>query len=67
MSLVTSVLLLVVAAGGENVLPFPPIVFAAIAVAVFAALGFVVWSYRDVAHRQGKKSGGSAGHGPDHH
>jgi hypothetical protein len=32
-------------------LPFEPFVFGIITLVVFAALGFVMWSYRDVANR----------------
>jgi heme/copper-type cytochrome/quinol oxidase subunit 2 len=47
---------------------FPAWVFPLIAVAVFVALGFVVWSFRDVANRHSQKTGGSAasGHTTDH-
>ncbi len=31
--------------------PFEPIIFGLIALAVFAALAIVVWTYRDVANR----------------
>jgi hypothetical protein len=46
----------------------PPLAFAGIAVAVFAALGFVVWSYRDVANRHANKTakGGHDSHGAGH-
>ncbi|QEO09739.1 hypothetical protein [Protaetiibacter larvae] len=45
----------------------PPIVFAAVAAAIFIVLGFVTWSYRDVANRHSDKTAGqdAAGHG--HH
>lgn len=33
-----------------------PLAFAGIAVALFAALGFVTWSYRDVANRHANKA-----------
>ena len=47
----------VLAAVDEPVqLPFPPIVFGLIAAIVFVALGFVTWSYRDVANRHPQKS-----------
>ena len=67
MSLVTSVLVLRAAVEGANVLPFPPVVFALIAAAVFLALGFVVWSYRDVANRHSDKVRRAAGRGSDDH
>lgn len=63
MSLLDSVL---AEAATATVLPVPPIVYAAIAVVVFVALAFVVWSYRDVANRQNSKAG-SRGHGAGHH
>jgi len=40
----------------QNTLPFPPPVFGAIALAIFIALGLVMWSYRDVANRHPRKS-----------
>ena len=36
--------------------PFPAFVFGAIAMALFIALAFVTWSYRDVANRHSHKS-----------
>lgn len=66
MSLLSS-LVVTAAVAEENALPFPSIVFALIAASVFVALGFVVWSYRDVANRHSSKTRGSAGHGADHH
>jgi hypothetical protein len=36
-------------------LPFPAWVFGVIVLLVFAALAFVVWTYRDVAHRHNHK------------
>ena len=46
----------------------PPIVFAAIAVAIFTLLGFVTWSFRDVANRHSNKSSkaGHDSHGAGH-
>lgn len=35
----------------------PPLAFAGVAVAVFVTLGFVVWSFRDVANRHSQKTG----------
>ncbi len=32
-------------------IPMPTIMYGAISIIIFAALGFVLWSYRDVAHR----------------
>lgn len=52
-----SVLVSVLAAVDEPVsLPFDPLVFGIIAAIIFAALGFVTWSYRDVANRHPQKS-----------
>lgn len=47
---------------------FPAWVFPIIAAAVFVTLGFVVWSFRDVANRHSQKTGGSSasGHTTDH-
>jgi len=45
----------------------PPLAFAGVAVAIFALLGFVTWSYRDVANRHAKKSGADHdSHGAGH-
>jgi hypothetical protein len=53
-----------------NELPMPPIMFGVIAAAVFALLGLVVWSYRDVANRHsqvsGRRGGDGSGHGSAH-
>lgn len=43
-------------AEAENPMIAPSYVFGAIALAVFAILIVVCWSYRDVAHRQGHKA-----------
>lgn len=37
----------------------PPLVFAGIAAAVFVLLGFITWSYRDVANRHAGKGDNS--------
>lgn len=54
MSFVTSVL----AETGHAVtqLPFPPMVYGAIAIVIFATLGFVMFSYQNVSRRHGYKS-----------
>ena len=46
----------------------PPLAFAGIAVAVFVVLGFVMWSFRDVANRHSNKTAksGDAHHGAGH-
>lgn len=53
MSVLASVL---AATEGHVELPFPPIVFALIAVVFFALAGFITWSYRDVANRHSAKA-----------
>lgn len=49
-------------------LPFPSIVFALIAAVAFIGLGFVTWSYRDVANRHAHKTtaGTHDSHGHGH-
>ena len=59
--------LAIAASEHESALPFPPLVFAVISTAIFVALGFVVWSFRDVANRHSHKTDGPVGHGSDHH
>ncbi|WP_309615195.1 hypothetical protein [Salinibacterium sp.] len=45
----------------------PPLAFAGVAVGVFVALAFVVWSFRDVANRQGQKANRAGdSHGSGH-
>jgi hypothetical protein len=61
--------MIVLAAEGAKIpLFFPAWVFPIIAAAGFIALGFVVWSFRDVANRHSQKTGGStaSGHTNDH-
>lgn len=43
-------------------LPMPAIVYGLISITVFAALGFVLWSYRSVANRHAPARGGGAAH-----
>ncbi|MEN9713648.1 MAG: hypothetical protein RLZZ164_312 [Actinomycetota bacterium] len=43
-------------------LPFPAPVFGAIALTVFVLLGFITWSYRDVANRHDHKVDGDKAH-----
>jgi hypothetical protein len=43
-------------------LPFPSFIFGIIAIATFILLGFVTWSYRDVANRHDHKVSGSQAH-----
>jgi hypothetical protein len=47
-------------------LVMPPLAFAGIAVAVFVLLGFVVWSFRDVANRHSEKTDKADSHGAGH-
>lgn len=66
MALLSTIVL--AAAEAKIELFFPAWVFPLIAAVVFAALAFVVYSYRDVANRHSHKVGGSASaHGTDHH
>ena len=46
----------------------PPIAFAGVAVALFLALGFVTWSFRDVANRHANKTSKAShdSHGAGH-
>jgi len=44
----------------------PPLAFAGIAIAVFVVLGFVSWSYRDVANRHSDKVPPAGSHGSHH-
>ena len=55
-----------VAATEGNALPVISGVFPLIALGVFALLGAITWSYRDVAGRHSQKTGGSTPHGPTH-
>lgn len=50
-----------------NPLPFPGIVFGAIAMGTFILLGFITWSYRDVANRHDHKASHSDSHAQGHH
>lgn len=65
MSFVTSVLTEVGHAAAE--MPFPPMVYGAIAVIVFAALGFVMLSYQNVNRRHAYKSDQHATHSQTTH
>jgi hypothetical protein len=63
-------LLATVVAETEELAPLimPAIAFAGIAVAIFVILGFVTWSFRDVANRHSQKTGSTAhdSHGAGH-
>lgn len=64
MSVVASALLAAVGTIEEQPLPVPSVIFPLIAVGVFALLGAVAWSYRDVANRHAGKAdrGSHTGH-----
>jgi hypothetical protein len=60
MSVVASAVLAAAVQIHEQPLAAPSVIFPLIAVGVFALLGAVAWSYRDVANRhQGKGGSGS--------
>jgi hypothetical protein len=69
MSLIHAVVL-AAATETENPLPMPAPLFGILALVVFAALGLVMFSYRNVAnrHRQvsGKRGGDGSGHTTSH-
>ena len=46
----------------HNELPMPAILYGAIAMVGFLALGAVTWSYRDVSNRNMRRSNQQAGH-----
>ena len=54
------------AAEGEHeafvTLPFPSVFFSVIAMGVFILLGYITWSYRDVANRHEHKVDDSKAH-----
>ncbi|MET0590471.1 MAG: hypothetical protein ABWZ77_04780 [Naasia sp.] len=54
------------AEAGHTELPMPSFVFGLIALAIFAVLGIVMWSYRDVANRHAQVSGARGGDGSGH-
>jgi hypothetical protein len=49
-------------ATAKFVAPFPTVVYGVIAISLFLLMGFVTWSYRDVANRHENKSHDSKGH-----
>ncbi|MCY7289446.1 MAG: hypothetical protein LH624_14670 [Cryobacterium sp.] len=51
-----SFLNVVLAETAEVALPMPTFLYGIVGLVVFAALGFVVWSYRDVANRHQAKA-----------
>jgi heme/copper-type cytochrome/quinol oxidase subunit 2 len=56
----THLTVLIAAAETHVQLPMPTWAFGAIPLAVFIALAFVIWSYRDVANRHSHKAGPAA-------
>lgn len=68
----THLTMLLAAAETHVELPMPTWAYGAIAISIFTVLGFVIWSYRDVANRHSHKAGpGAASHagapGATHH
>jgi hypothetical protein len=61
-------LLVTLVAETEELAPLimPPLAFAGIAVAIFVVLGFVTWSFRDVANRHSNKTAKAPSHGAGH-
>ena len=61
-------LLAIVLTETEELAPLlmPPLAFAGIAVAVFITLGFITWSFRDVANRHSEKTSNADSHGAGH-
>lgn len=62
-------LLAILTAQSEELAPLlmPPLAFGGVAVAIFLLLGLVVWSFRDIANRQGQKASKSGdSHGSGH-
>lgn len=55
------------AAEEGSALPVPAIVYPLIAAVIFTFVGFVIWSFRDVANRHSQKTRGSTGHDSAHH
>lgn len=43
-------------------LPMPAILFGVVAIVAFIVLGFVTWSYRDVANRHSHKTSSNKAH-----
>lgn len=46
----------------HNELPVPALVYGLIAMSIFVLLGFITFSYRDVANRRADKDSSSQGH-----
>ncbi|MHB1171720.1 MAG: hypothetical protein ACYCZY_04360 [Lacisediminihabitans sp.] len=62
-----SLLNAVVEAAAETHLIAPTWVFPILAAAVFISLGFVIWSFRDVANRHSQKFTRARTDGTEHH
>lgn len=58
--MISSILTSVEEAGVQ--LPFPSVIFGVIAMATFILLGFITFSYRDVANRHDHKSSNNSAH-----
>lgn len=58
--MISSILTSVEEAGVQ--LPFPSVIFGVIAMATFILLGFITFSYRDVANRHDHKSSNHSSH-----
>jgi hypothetical protein len=60
----------VVAAETHTTLPIPPSAIGAITLGIFALLGIITYSYRDVSNRHsrvsGRRGGDGSGHGSTH-
>ena len=65
MPLPTAVLI-AAAEAGHTELPMPSFMFGVVALVIFAVLGIVMWSYRDVANRHAQVSGSRGGDGSGH-
>lgn len=63
MSVIASAVLAAATTIEEGPLIAPSVVFPIIAISVFILLGFVAFSYRDVAHRQDGRPGGGSSQG----
>jgi hypothetical protein len=66
MSLIHAVVLAAAAEAEHNPLPIPAPLFGIITLVVFAVLGIVLFSYRDVANRHRQVSGKRGGDGSGH-
>lgn len=68
MSVIASIVQAAAGAGHINELPFPPFVFGLVVLILFIVLGFVTFSFRDVANRHIEKAEAYAReHGAEEH